>query len=599
MEIIEFNQGENIITQGQDGDYFYIIEKGTFNISVNGSIVSKLGGEGSSRSFGDLALLHNTPRAATIRSTSPAVLFSLDRDTFRYTIAQSQEAKSQSIEKSLSTVPLLSQLNPHQLSRISETVELVPFKSGDQIIVKGSVGNIFYMIKEGTVNVSEVGEKFSNHTLTSGEYFGERALITGEPRAANVHAATDCVLLTLDRDSFQDLLGPLKDLLDHNMTLRTLMTCSLFEKLTNQEKSKAAKYFNCEKFPANKPIVTQGENGGKFYIVKEGNCNVMADNKQVGTLAPGAYFGEMSLLDDEVRKATVLTTNECEVCSIDRVTFTKIMGPLKELLLREKNTRMELLNGVVNDSVDAQLKLKFKDLTSLAVLGSGTFGKVTLVQHCNTKSVYALKAMLKSEIVAHKQQTNVMNEKNVMVSCNNPFVLRLYQTFKDNTKLYMLLEFIQGGELFSVLHTPTNDGVPEPQAKFYSAGVLIGLSYMHSKKIAYRDMKPENCLIDNLGYPKIVDFGFAKVINNKSYTLCGTPEYLAPELVLGKGHNLAVDYWAFGILVFEMIAGYSPFSDTQGCDQVIICRNIVSGRLSFPRNFNADCKDMIKRFLYI
>lgn len=176
--------------------------------------------------------------------------------------------------------------------------------------------------------------------------------------------------------------------------------------------------------------------------------------------------------------------------------------------------------------------------------------------------------MLKSEIIAHKQQTNVINEKNVMIQCNHPFVLRLFTTFKDPKKLYMLLEFVQGGELFSVLHTAHSDGVKDPQAKFYGAVVILSLEHLHQRDIAYRDMKPENCLIDAQGYPRLVDFGFAKVIKGKSFTLCGTPEYLAPEIVLGRGHNKAVDYWAFGILLHEMSAGYSPFSDPQGmcCD---------------------------------
>jgi serine/threonine protein kinase len=232
---------------------------------------------------------------------------------------------------------------------------------------------------------------------------------------------------------------------------------------------------------------------------------------------------------------------------------------------------------------------EFSNLTTLAMLGSGTFGKVTLVQDKTTKSLFALKAMFKSEIVAHKQQTNVMNEKNVMASCNHPFVLRLFQTFKDSKRLYMLLEFVQGGELFSVIHKPDRDGIPDAHAKFYGLGVLLALAHLHSKEIAYRDMKPENCLIDKDGYPKLVDFGFAKVITGKSFTLCGTPEYLAPELVLGRGHNKAVDYWAFGILVYEMICGYSPFSDPSGnMDQVVICKQIVSGKLRFDRSFNAD-----------
>jgi protein kinase A len=215
-------------------------------------------------------------------------------------------------------------------------------------------------------------------------------------------------------------------------------------------------------------------------------------------------------------------------------------------------------------NTEERVGIEFKDLKPLAVLGAGTFGRVSLVQHTKTKEVYALKALIKAEIVMHKQQSNVVQEKNVMIQSNHPFILRLFTTFRDTTKLYMLLEFVQGGELFSVIHTNKSDGVPAAQAKFYGAGVLLGLAYLHSKDIAYRDMKPENCLVDKDGYPKVVDFGFAKIIkNSKTYTLCGTPEYLAPEIVLGRGHDKSVDYWAFGILLYEMIAGYSPFSDPQ------------------------------------
>jgi serine/threonine protein kinase len=241
--------------------------------------------------------------------------------------------------------------------------------------------------------------------------------------------------------------------------------------------------------------------------------------------------------------------------------------------------------------------MRLEDLQEVALLGTGTFGKVRLMQDKHTKQVFALKALKKAEIVAHRQTQNVINEKNVMIESNHPFILRLYRTFKDTYRLYMLLEFIQGGELFSVLHTAERDGVSNDDARFYGFGVMHGLAYLHERNIAYRDLKPENCMVDSQGYPKLVDFGFAKVIANKSYTLCGTPEYLAPEIVLGRGHDKSVDYWAFGILLYEMIAGYSPFSDPQSMDQIVICRNIVNGRLLFPKNFNRDCKELVKLLL--
>lgn len=594
MEILDVSRGEHIITQGQQGDYFYIVDRGAFTVIVNDKPVAQLG-EG--KSFGELALLYNSPRQATIRAETAAVLFSLDRETFRYTLASSSSNNMKEIKNALSKVPLLSGLTDEQFSKLCDTVEIVPYNSGDNIIRKGADGNIFYMIKSGTVKVSDVGSQFSDHTLTAGEYFGERALLTGEPRAANVNAVTDCILLALDRESFNSLLGPLREVLDRNMNMRIISSIKLFDKLTLQEKAKVAVSFEFETFAAGVTIIKEGDKGKKFYILKEGSAKVVLNGNNVGELTSGQYFGEMALLDDEVRKASVIAKVDCECFALDRTTFNRLMGSLQNIIKRETNERMEQLRLSSIDSADHLTNIRFEDLQNLALLGSGTFGKVTLVQDKNTKNVYALKTMLKSEIVIHKQQNNVMNEKNIMIQCNHPFILKLYQTYKDQRKLHMLLEFVQGGELFSVLHTPQNDGVPDGQAKFYGVGVLLAIAYLHGRDIAYRDMKPENCLVDKFGYPKLVDFGFAKVIQGKTFTLCGTPEYLSPELVLGRGHTKSVDYWAYGILLYEMEAGYSPFSDPQGMDQVVICKNIVNGRLVFPRNFNPDCKDLVKKLL--
>lgn len=465
--------------------------------------------------------------------------------------------------------------------------------SGDEIIRKGTEGSVFFMIKDGIVSVDDVGEKFKAHKLGPGDYFGERALMTNELRAATVIADTKVIVLALDKVAFHKLLGPVQEVLEYNLSMRVLSSVKLFEKLTISERVKLCKSFEPETFSAGALIIRQGDKGRNFYVLVDGMASVLADDKQVSELKSGDYFGEMALLDDEIRKASVVATTECKCFNIDRPTFNRILGSLQHVMARETMQRLEALQGPLGDGDPPveQLNLKFSDLTHIAVLGSGTFGRVTLVQDKTSKNVYALKAMLKSEIVAHKQQLNVLNEKNVMISCNHPFVLRLFQTFKDPKKLYMLLEFIQGGELFSVLHKPDRDGVPDHHAKFYATGILLALSYLHAKNIAYRDMKPENCLVDREGYPKLVDFGFAKVIHGKSFTLCGTPEYLAPELVLGRGHNKAVDYWALGILIYEMQAGFSPFCDPSGnMDQVVICKNIVNGRLLFKSSFNADCK---------
>jgi len=602
MEQISVSEGEDLIQQGEKGDFYYIIETGAFGVIVDGVLVATLE---VGRSFGELALIYNTPRAATIRANVPCIVYALDRGTFRNTLANSSFNKAIMITEALSKVPLLQGLTEAQLSKISDSVEILPFPAGDEIIIKGTVGNVFYLIKEGTVRITDVGDgkSFPDHNLGPGLYFGERALLTGEPRAANITALTNVVLMALDRESFTSLLGPLKEVLNTNMILRVLNNLKWFENLSSNTKLKIAKAFDIEAYKAGDVLCHEKSKCEKFFIINDGFAIVMKDAVQIGVQIAGTFFGELHLVEDLARTISVHTVtahSDMEIFTITRVVFEEIIGSRKqEHIQRVYLDFMGAKRGGSDSNVRQESNFVITDLRNIALLGSGTFGRVSLVQETHTKRIFALKTMLKTEIVAHKQQKNVLNEKNVMMTCNHPFILKLYQTFKDIRKLYMLLEFVQGGELFAVIHTSKADGVPDIQAKFYASGIILAIGYLHKKDIAYRDLKPENCVIDKDGYPKIIDFGFAKKLPGgvKTFTLCGTPEYLAPELVLGRGHNKAVDYWAFGILIYEMLAGFSPFSDAQGMDQVVTCRNIVNGRLSFPRTFGADCKDLVKKLL--
>jgi cGMP-dependent protein kinase len=469
-------------------------------VLVNGVEVATLR---DGQAFGELALLYDTNRQATVRAMTHSTAFALDRSAFRYIVAHSFDSRRGEVQRTLTRVPLLEGLTKQQIMRISDSVEIIRFKPEDYIIRKGSEGNIFYMIKDGTVRVINVGasEQFRDHELGPGDYFGERALITGEPRAADVVAVTPVTLLALDRELFNSLLGPLREVLDHNLNLRIIESVKLFSSLTDREKALVARSFEHETFAAGSAIVREGDKGRKFYIMKEGTAVVTVGGKEVGQLIPGQYFGEMAELDDQVRKATVTAQTACECFTLDRPAFHRILGSVRGQLEEETKERKVALSGAASPGEaqpakapssqdEAAARIEFSQLSPIAVLGSGTFGRVSLVQHKPSGNVYALKAMLKSEIELHKQQVNVMNEKELMLMCNHPFVLRLYKTFKDSRRLYMLLEFVQGGELFSVLHTPRGDGVSDASAKFYGAGVLLALIHLHQRDIAYRDMKP-------------------------------------------------------------------------------------------------------------
>jgi serine/threonine protein kinase len=263
-------------------------------------------------------------------------------------------------------------------------------------------------------------------------------------------------------------------------------------------------------------------------------------------------------------------------------------------------------------------------LSSFAVgdtLGTGTFGRVRLVQ-CNyngAAKTFALKMLKKSEIIRLKQVEHIKAEKAILSRISHPFIVNLYATFQDERFIFMVMEYIIGGELFSQLR---KEGRFENDvARFYTAEIVLALEYLHNQvhflgsplkpsisieifstllpvsshqNIVYRDLKPENLLLDKDGHIKITDFGFAKVVEDRTWTLCGTPEYLAPEIIQSKGHGKGVDWWALGILIYEMLAGYPPFYDDNPFG---IYQKILAGKIEFPRHIDANAKDLIKKLL--
>ncbi|PIA17050.1 Pkinase-domain-containing protein [Coemansia reversa NRRL 1564] len=232
------------------------------------------------------------------------------------------------------------------------------------------------------------------------------------------------------------------------------------------------------------------------------------------------------------------------------------------------------------------------DFQLLHTLGTGTFGRVFLCQSRATQRYYAMKVLRKSQVVKLKQVEHINNEKNILEVSRFPFIVQLECTMQNERNLYMLMEYVPGGELFS--HLRRAGRFPDDVARFYAAEIVLALDYLHSMKIIWRDTKPENILLDSAGHVKLTDFGFAKRVEGRTWTLCGTPEYLAPEIIQSKGHGKAVDWWALGILIFEMLAGYPPFYDDNPFG---IYEKILEGKLVFPAFFSAASKDLIQRLL--
>ena len=222
------------------------------------------------------------------------------------------------------------------------------------------------------------------------------------------------------------------------------------------------------------------------------------------------------------------------------------------LIPSETKSTSSSINLELNVTPNATLE----DFSQLKVLGRGAFGKVVLVRLEKNKKLYAMKILKKEIVIKRKQVNHTMTERSLLEKLNHPFIVKLIYAFQDKEKLYFITEFMQGGELF--FHLRRNPQYKEKSVKFYMSEILLAIDYMHKNNFIYRDLKPENILIDKYGHIKLTDFGLSKLLDEeeqKTYTLCGTAEYLAPEIIFEKGYDKTCDWFSFGVVLFEMLCG--------------------------------------------
>ena len=228
----------------------------------------------------------------------------------------------------------------------------------------------------------------------------------------------------------------------------------------------------------------------------------------------------------------------------------------------------------------------------MRTIGTGTFFRVKLAMDKLTNEVVVIKIISKSCVVRRNQLRHVIEERNILTCIRHPFLVGYKCSFQDLFFLYLALEYVQGGELYSLL--ARIERIEAHDAKIYACEVFSVLTYLHSKHIVYRDLKPENILITTAGHIKLADFGLAKVVKDRTFTVCGTPQYLAPEVINARGHNEQCDWWAFGVLIFEMIAGLPPY---QASSQLELYEQILTVEAQFPQDFPSDARASVEMLL--
>ncbi|XP_001356691.4 cGMP-dependent protein kinase, isozyme 2 forms cD4/T1/T3A/T3B isoform X1 [Drosophila pseudoobscura] len=485
------------------------------------------------------------------------------------------------------------------LSQIREIVDCmypVKYPAKNLIIKEGDVGSIVYVMEDGRVEVSREGKYLS--TLSGAKVLGELAILYNCQRTATITAISECNLWAIERQCFQTIMMR-TGLIRQAEYTDFLKSVPIFKDLADDTLIKISDVLEETHYQRGDYIVRQGARGDTFFIISKGKVRVTIkqqdtqEEKFIRMLGKGDFFGEKALQGDDLRTANIICDSpegvSCLV--IDRETFNQLISNLDEIKHRYDDE-----GALERIKINEEFRdINLTDLRVIATLGVGGFGRVELVQtNGDTSRSFALKQMKKSQIVETRQQQHIMSEKEIMGEANCQFIVKLFKTFKDKKYLYMLMESCLGGELWTILRDKGN--FDDSTTRFYTACVVEAFDYLHSRNIIYRDLKPENLLLNDRGYVKLVDFGFAKKLQTgrKTWTFCGTPEYVAPEVILNRGHDISADYWSLGVLMFELLTGTPPFT---GSDPMRTYNIILKGidAIEFPRNITRNASNLIKK----
>ncbi|RQM19999.1 hypothetical protein B5M09_002096 [Aphanomyces astaci] len=499
---VNVNEGDVVIRQGDPGDHFYCVQSGDYQVTVKSEsttgqredIVHMYRGD-THPSFGELALMHNAPRSSSVVALTKGVLWAIDCRAFRLVFMKSP---TNVIVQTLKKVDVLKSLTTSQLERLATKLTEITFEDGDYILNQGTIGDTFYVIKEGACictmwdTAPGEGERRSREVLRlrQHQYFGERALFNDAPRAANVISVGRTKLLQIGRQTFEEILGPLQQIIDNDRAQREAK--HLFQSAVSN----------------------------------------LRDSTAIAIAAAAGTQDRSTLKDDVLRGAVV--------------------------------------PKYVTQSTEVGLLVTYETFSHVPLT-------VRTISKKSTKSFNKMEEVMR-EVHLHK---------NLRTNCRVASVPPLLGTWTDANGLYMAFETNLVCD-FATLMTDHDAKLPEEAVRQYAAQLLVGLESLHDAGYVYRNMNPENLVLDTFGYLQLHDFRYAKCIDDtRTYTLCGTAEYTAPEMVSAQGHSFGVDIWGLGILIYEMLFGVTPFA----CDDLENDKDVVLAVYSKISRY--DKKDLV------
>ncbi|CAM0945848.1 unnamed protein product [Alopecurus aequalis] len=532
------------------------------------------------------------------------------------------------IERILHDHFLFRKLTDSQCNVLLDCMQRVEAKPGDIVVHQGGEGDCFYVVGNGEFEVlaiqeedgKEVSKVLHRYTADKQSSFGELALMYNKPLQSSVRAVTSGTLWALKREDFR---GILMSEFSNIPSLKLLRSVELFTRLTVLQLSQLADSLVEVSFADGQVIVDKDDDISSLYIVQRGHVRLtVADDKlnsdswdllsahtkqvqqsqengnYVVEIDEGGHFGEWALVGESI-KFTAMSVGDVICSTIAKEKFDLIVGSLPKLPQADSKLKGSLIPKVHEHSTDEEFffrRVQLSDLEWKTCIYAADCSEIGLVQIRGSDKIKSFKRFYIKRVKDLRKEGQVFQEKNIMKSLSrSACVPEVLCTCADQSYLGILLNCCLCCSLASILNTPLS----ETSARFYAASVVVALEELHQRSILYRGVSADILMLDRSGHLQIVDFRFAKKLESeRAYTICGIADSLAPEIVLGKGHGFAADWWALGVLIYFMLQSDMPFGSWRESELEPFA-NIAKGRLLMPSTFSVEVVDLITKLLVV
>lgn len=572
-----FAAGDVILREGEVGEWMFIVIEGTVKTvdPFGNSEIRKPG-----TLLGSSGVMYSSLTCSGATAVDKVTCLALGRKSLESLLGPGGSVLRRSAIKALlmdnvEHVDYFKELSDSELHKVVDLFEETSFPPLGTIVSAGAPAQLIVVVAgkvaiigSDTEEAQDAAtlEKQAVNVLLPGQVHGARSLLNNTPMEYKLVALEGTQLHRVSHGMVSQILGgDLGEVVRFNEIKRVLGDIFLFKNLQNDQMERVVRSLEKCEFASGQVVVEQGEEANHFYLIRSGTIAVFRNGERLRSLLKWDYFGERGLLLQENRSATCQAEEPSVLLRLEKAVFADIVG----IFRKELEHRMMLQD----------LKIEMSDLYVKAVVGRGSFGLVKLVYHKRDRQkYYALKCIGKKQVVQQKQEKSMILEREINSQCYHPCIMHFITTFQDAKNVYFLTEFLGGGDLFTAIREIGN--LSKRQSQFFGGCITLALEYLHGRSIMYRDLKPENVVLDFRGNAKLVDFGCCKKCL-QSNTLVGTPEYFAPESIIGKGYTCAVDWWALGVMMHEFIVGPLPFGrDTD--DQLQLLKEIMEAPLAFP-----------------